>query len=482
MQTGGVKLKDPSLKGFEPVYRMMQEPDCEFDVLTYTSRNGFLFTMNVAPEKSEYTDLSKANPDRPRFTEPVTSLILKMSVITRPGVDVRLPECNGRYKESETAVNFHAEAKLQQTCWLRSISGARPAICPSIANLSFFNNRESNKLLDFLKKFRHGLKKDNLRFILDYLAGCCRTPANSLGVIVMTRVNDSIPFYGFMKSKPTDDDLKFAFAMVIAQIVRLFIQLNVMHFDLHGENALVSGGDKTKLIDFGSAADLRVSNTWVDDAERTTLLGYMNTQESSILSGGKRQSVKSAKDKQDQIFEILDKILELDERINKGRYGSQILGPQMGWIERYKDVGGVGVGGPEILTMAFDMLVPMMTVVGQGIQPSTITAYIREGSFVDLDKPIGYYAATLPVPVNPMNPFAEPAPQPTLTRLAAESSDQPRPTRARLEPAKNAAYDSKLLGIYGTPPQCDEETGAGCTMMGGRKRRKSRRRKRTRRK
>ena len=106
MQLGGLKLKDKSKTGFAPVYDMIDHGT--LDVLTYESLKGFLFTLDVEQDVSEYLNLRGS-----RFVEPVTNYILKFSVITDTN-DETLNSCNGIEKATESAESYLEEAKLQQ--------------------------------------------------------------------------------------------------------------------------------------------------------------------------------------------------------------------------------------------------------------------------------------------------------------------------------------------------------------------------------
>jgi serine/threonine protein kinase len=236
----------------------------------------------------------------------------------------------------------------------------------------------------------------------------------------MPQVIDCLPFYDFVNTNTNIENKKIAYAMVIAQIIRLFIQLKVMHFDLHSYNALVSENDgtvKTKLIDFGSASNFKETSTYLLDAERTAWLKYMNEQENQILTRGNVHN----NEKKEVLENILKEISDLDYKVNLGNFGSQIKGPQMGWYEGYKNVPVKTKG--TILVTAYEMLVKMMTVdVNKpGITPTTINEYIRNGQFVDFSKGVDEYYVTLPS----TSPFRS--------------------------------------------PPCDDATGRGCSVSGGRR-------------
>jgi hypothetical protein len=393
MQLGGLKLKDKSKTGFAPVYDMIDHGT--LDVLTYESLKGFLFTLDVEQDVSEYLNLRGS-----RFVEPVTNYILKFSVITDTN-DEPLNSCNGVEKATESAESYLEEAKLQQNCWLRSISGGHPAICPSVANFSLFDNSESKKLLTFLQTKPSSTK---LQIVLPYLIDCCRDPSNRLGVIVMPRVANCKPFFDFI-GNATQQEQTIAYSMVIAQIVRLFVQLNVLHFDLHPYNALVSGkGDtlKTMLIDFGRASDIRSGqdDDYLTTQEKKQIRTFMDVELENILNINRRTGV----DEEVELERILAYMAKLDYDKNLALFGNQIKRAQMGWYEDYKSVSSKY---GKIPVLAYKMLVSMITADvdgGVSILPATIQGFIREGSFVNFGK---QNYANVPVkPVRSVNPFA----------------------------------------------------------------------------
>ena len=133
-QSGGVKRKadDMDSPGFTRIYNMVNAANSKLDVLNTGSLKGFMSNLTVDKEDSEYLNLRGK-----RFTEPVTNFILKFVILTDiPGRD--LGYYNGKHKSSESRESFFNEAKLQQHIWKTSIAAGRPAICPSVANLSMF--------------------------------------------------------------------------------------------------------------------------------------------------------------------------------------------------------------------------------------------------------------------------------------------------------------------------------------------------------
>ena len=281
-QKGGLKLKDASKKGFQPIYDMIQKPGSSLMLYKYHSLKGFMVILTVPKEGSEYLAFSGT-----RFQEPVTSYILKI-VVTSDINDTRLPIfLTNIEKASESVASFTEEAKLQQYIWKSSIIGGRPAICPSIANLSLFDHTNSKYLLDFLlnqgpKIIKKGTNPIDANDAFLYLYNTIsKNPSYGMGILSMSTVEQSetledflnLPigsdFYGIPM---TEEMKKQAYANVLAEIIRLFIMIGVIHFDLHVQNSLIflsqDNEIKCKIIDFGRASDI---NKGRDDGYLTML-------------------------------------------------------------------------------------------------------------------------------------------------------------------------------------------------------------------
>ena len=182
LQIGGLKLKDKNKKGFLPIFDMVNKATCVLEVLTYESLKGFMVSLNISPEETEYLGLSDQN----QFTKPITSFILKFAVITKNNDDSLL-EYKGIEKSSESKESYYEEAKLQQNIWKKSITGGRPEICPPVANFSLFDNDNSKELCTFFQEKTTG----DVRDIFNYLFDCINNTIFGIGVIVMPKIENS---------------------------------------------------------------------------------------------------------------------------------------------------------------------------------------------------------------------------------------------------------------------------------------------------
>ena len=335
-QKGGVKLKDTKKLGFKPVFDMLQSPNCVLDLLTYKSFKGFMFTLNIPPEETEYIARGKTSN---RFDDPVTSFIMKI-VITAPG-EYHLPPFKNHSKSAETKESFYEEAKLQQHIWLKSIQGKRPEICPSVANLALFNGFQSHEFLIFLSSKTQGIAQDAVQ----YLHNIVLDRNYEIGVMLMPNITESLTFNAFLNIKgqfvygiPVDRQrIEFAYAYLISQVCRLYVDIGVIHFDLHRQNCLIRihNGEITALIiDFG-----RASNFMNDVPDE-----YLSVDQKMDLQQSRKDAYENLfslpyttennfQDQASYVEGMMLYIKFLDAHVNKQMFANY-TGYQMRWLEK----------------------------------------------------------------------------------------------------------------------------------------------------
>ena len=458
-QNGGLKLIHPEKHGFKAVYDMINRG--RLQLLTYESLKGFMFTLNVAEADSEYFTFSGT-----RFTKPVTSFILKLAVIT-PNNNENLDTFKGRGKSSESDESYFEEAKLQQQIWKTSIGGNRPEICPSVANFSLFDNSDSNDLLTFLDRYTTTLLEQE---VFTYLRTQINKPKNGIlsdngiGVIVMPNVERSTTFSGFLGMSNFNgvsvntESKNTAYAYVIAQIVRLYLNIGVIHFDLHLKNILIylssSNQIKSVLIDFGRASNLMTGedDDYLDIAEkRMSILGIKEPKFNELFD----LNINTPDKKSNFIIKILNYIARTDYEKNQAMFGNSSTYPpdryQMDWWENVKT-------NKIICERAFDKLKEMMISPDgrTGLTQKSLTNYEKEGHLVDFTKEILDFIVPFPGPTRLVAPVAVPRVQ-----LVATGPVAPR-----------VAVPPVATGPVA--PACDKP---GCTIMGGRKNKKSKKHK-----
>jgi len=467
-QSGGVKRKadDTASPGFTPIYNMVNAANSKLNVLATNSLKGFMLNLTVDKEDSEYLNLRDNE-----FTEPVTDFILKFVILT----DIPSRELgyyNGTRKSSESHERFFNEAKLQQYIWKESITFGRPAICPSVANLSMFTKDDSLSLMNFFKESNaNNYPIDttdespnpitNNSDVFEFLSNKSQIPQHDrgIGVLVMPTITQSTTLKQFM-SLPinsnfygkiiTYPDKLNAISNAFAQIARLFIEIGVIHFDLHAGNIMIYLNSeqeiKCSLIDFG-----RVSNIHSDDAdiylnkgrkEHIKLgINYFKETFAALNEGHERLLELNQRRKdllklhmepskllefdqsQDELMklnnvrnelrikeinymqDVMDYIADYDLYINNPIYYKDGVSYQMRWYSPFRNYDKLTNNRKkgeymELFVNAFDILYNMTLLHGNSTDtsPDTINTYELDGSFVNLNTTEGIDAFIVPFP------------------------------------------------------------------------------------
>jgi hypothetical protein len=408
-QTGGLKLINIEKRGFTPVYDMAVKDSSIVSLLTASSLKGFMFNLIVDESNSEYLTLNGT-----QFTSVVTKFILKFVVITgRP--NFYLGDYNGVRKSSESINTFFEEAKLQQHIWKKSITGGGPAICPSVANLSMFNWINSARLLSFFFHKTNAIPDTSEAF--DFIFNNSNKESRGIGVLVMPTITqsttlgrffdlpDNSDFYG---KEITDAEKSEAVSNVFAQIVRLFIEIGVIHFDLHLGNALIYLTPeleiKSSLIDFGKASDILSDATdnfipkdFKETHARVEMKKFYDEFLSLIRDGNNSNERKTA-----YVRQVLDFIARTDLTVNNPRYfKNDGKNYQMRWFTRF-------VNYIPLMARAFDILQTMIPanvdstethpIDSMETQPETLKSYETGGYLVNFDSAEGLSSFIVPYP------------------------------------------------------------------------------------
>jgi hypothetical protein len=331
--SGGLYKIDHRKSGFRPVYDMLNSPSSSLGLVTYNSLKGFILRLEVDKVDSEYKVRGES--------ENATSFILKFVVITKYP-DEALVDFKRVNKASESRDTFFSEAKMQTDILTRSIVGRHPGICPSVANLSLFNNQNSKRLLTFLEETFVGAKSSPaVNDIFEYLMGVIDgNPTYELGVLLMANVTNSETFGSFISSA-SPDDLTSALVETIVNILRLFLVSHAVHFDLHEGNVLIYkkyGHVKSKLIDFGSASlfNNREADPFLSVVAKTQILRIRDNYFNEMFE------THSDPDKIDFVKRLFGDVYKIAQDVNQVvfdyRNSRGSLNPddcQMDWIERY---------------------------------------------------------------------------------------------------------------------------------------------------
>ena len=432
MQRGGLKLKDRQKTGFTPVYDMIEKGT--LSLLTYSSLKGFMINLEVPEEYSEYLALNKSI----RFETPVTNFILKFAVIT-PLNDMRLDRYKNKSKSSESKQSFFEEAKLQQYIWKTSIAGGKPEICPPVANFSLFDNVNSRYLLDYLK----GKTSRDTREVFDYLLDQVNGYNSGIGIIVMPKIENSDTLHQFVLNND-ETSANQAYACVIAQIVKLFIIIKVIHFDLHRGNALIYWNPdsviESYLIDFGRASFMNDNNyEYLDSRKKTQCLEEGEKYFKEMFSLIHKSDAEKGEFMLKVIKYIADRDLEENGRIfNKTR-------PQMNWYASCTD---------DVFQMAFDKLIEITISDSTRMGNSTITSYENNGSLIKFRDISEFEVPFLPRAPSrpPPRPPSRPPPSPPRIPPSLEFGTLPGPPSGTYPITPSGIPPSSESGTLPGPP------------------------------
>ena len=401
---GGLKLKRRHETGFIAIYNMLNRPGSTLKLLTYTSLKGFIFTVTVAKdEDGGYLDY-----DGNKFKKDVTSYLLKIAVISSIN-DGYLPTYRGVTKRTESEESYFDEAIMQQTVWKKSIStGGKSPICPPVANLSLFGNSDSEELLSFL--ISKTITSPETKEVLDYMRDTCITPfyGLSIGVIVMPMIQNSKTFNDYSNARalivPTrstrttdrivDVVLDEVYIDAAAELIRLFIDIGVLHFDAHIRNVLVytkiDSSPKCVIIDFGRASNIQED---FDDE-------YMNRKEKEKARANKDvfydQFFKHGNNKIKFIKKACEYYRSIDFTKNTKIFGTEQTDAQSDWLWIY-----VAEQPDEFYEKVYDKLKNIITVTeDRGIQAGTITKLEKEGRFFNINGSLQDFKVSFPRPTN----------------------------------------------------------------------------------
>lgn len=397
-QKGGLKLKDPTKQGFKAIYDMINSPSGVLKLLTFSSLKGFIITLDVSPDDSEYLKLTGS-----KFTEPETSFLLKFAVIT-PRNNENLGVYKTIDKASESQDSFFEEAKLQQKIWKKSIQGGRPAICPPVANFSLFDNINSKNILQYLINLPVSKANADVKDIFNFLFKIINYPGNAdcgIGVIVMPKVENSDTFGKFRDTAVgqdfkgitlTDTVKNEGYSCVSAQVVRLFVDIGVIHFDLHSGNALMynEGGQiKCLLIDFGRVSDITngKDDEYLTALEKNNLIVQKNAFYDAIFLPQTRAAnvaiASTTPSRNTQlILDVMNLLKAKDHEKNQMMFSySDPDTYQMNWYENYPTTAA---------ERAFNILFSSISSEGRMLG-TTIKSYEKIGSLVNFEQPIAQF-------------------------------------------------------------------------------------------
>jgi len=391
LQKGGAKLLHPDKIGFKPIFDMLTSPGAILKLLSNDSRYGFIFELIVRSEYTEYY----TNDATGMFKIPITNFILKIVVIA--SLKVNLPKCGSKY--SVIAKEFLDEAKNQQLIWLKSIAGGRPEICPAVANLSLFNKDEADKLIDFLSDKSDAPEifeclKETLESMTHAETMSHAQVTCGMGIMLMPKVMWSSTVYEFMNRNRDVNSVRQeldAISNILAQVVRLFIDIGIIHRDLHKRNVLLYPSTihiQSEIIDFGNVINVNQEQYLIDKKEEMTRRFF------EIITSHEQPVVFSLPLKE----EFMHNALKYIYAVNQSEKYIVVPGklPNMQWLVDTAD------SVPVVYSLSFDIL--QKYYIASVDNPTQMTediinSYIRAGELANFDKDIETFYVSLPSPL-----------------------------------------------------------------------------------
>lgn len=324
------------ISDIERIRNMLNSPRSTIEMLTCSSAKGFMFEMTVDPGHSEFS-----NPGGER----ITSFIVKLAVTSQQNdeeLDDYVPVNRGGTpvtKLTESAENYFQEAKIQQDVWMSTVVGNRLPVSPPIVSFSLFNNENGKNFLTFLN---YKVKKPKSVHTIKYLRRVLQNPDYGLGMIIMSKVLHSDTFENFLdlprnsrtsfQGVPvTEQVVSEVYAKLVSNIVRLYIEVGVIHFDLHLKNALVYLNGRNSLnvyiIDYGRASDVKdaTTNEYLGPAEKRPLHAKSEALRAILLDlchPGKR-APPTTEQKVEFISDVIDPLRTIEHAKSQQLYGGE---------------------------------------------------------------------------------------------------------------------------------------------------------------
>ena len=479
---GGAILLDTSLGGCGAVINMIQEPTSAIKLLTISSLKGFIFTLNV-PNNSLFRNFKFLG------NAPITSFIIKFTVIDALG-DSYLPDCEGKEKMTESSQTFYDEAKIQNQIWIDSAVGSKPIFTPSIADFSLFHPEQAFKLLDImLNKMPPSDRSIPVFEYLKDLFDPSATTSYDLGLILMPNIVNSIGLTKYLKQP--DSDIYTAQCKSIANVINLFVFKKVIHFDLHGDNAMIQttaeGDINSFIIDFGRATDISndamPGSSYLQTAielneARTRSREFAKIFDDCIRDGRCDDSFKV------QLIQNIMEYLKLIDHSQNDKIFGNISGYQMEWMDWLIETAKGPIKDVWLLCIYNKVLHDHYIDVGSSkplLQRSTVKAYVREQKLIDFTRGIDTFYCTDPR-LSPTSPAAAAAAA-TGNFLVGKKGYAAAATATVPSPPSPSSFAISFVPGHSAKRQritsCDRSpTGVGCAVMGGKKRRRTKRTKR----
>jgi hypothetical protein len=460
-QKGGVKKKNRDKPTTDILHDTLESAGVVLNVISDSSLKCFVIEIIINDTNAcEYIDIQNGGI----FNKPVKRLVMKIIITTQAAAATKLlpyivnptnPNPVSYSKETETIPGILTEAHVQQTAWIRSVANGRVPVCPSVADLIFFDNQDGKKFITYLQtKFAQGSQGMTIfKYILERLDP---EPERGICVMIMPEVSASpqvlsaevasavaaapqqasMTLIDFLRLPPNSNfqglnvntDLRNrAFSLITACVMRLF-WTGILHFDLHYKNFLLyvdeNGTLQGKIIDLGNSIIFTEGpNKFMPDPrDIRTLIDALETYKRSISS---RDGINNNY-KKGFVVGLLDMIKQFDTKVNQTVYThiprfqlpDNNQNCQMTWWQTIKDKKAADDAGTDhsfsrIISDAYDIAQNGFIVdidARGGVSGETIARYVSQGLIPDFDpikSPVlRHWQWGPPVAARVLDPFA----------------------------------------------------------------------------
>ena len=413
---GGLKTMRPKKhknNSFDLVRTMLFSPNAKTKLISFNSLYGFIFRLSVDLSHAQFLDVRNS-----KFQTPVTEYIIKLSVIADEEDD-DLGFFLNHKKTAMTAREFMDEAIFQQSVWLRGIQGGREALSPSVANASILNMKDSETFMyelenntmdsiDYNDEEADTEKEEAEAFFLFMIGLFTQTQQTSkpmkLGVLTMALKPNARSMESELNRikllKLPAIEMTERYAMALSNILRLVLQMKIMHLDLHENNILfyehvttTTTTTKCILIDFGRASFL--SNGKADEYltvkqkqhalsivekmfDKSLSYNLAHTASSSSSSSSSSFSTKQSQLRFHFVETVLRYIVNLHIQMNKELFEVNENQHQLLWISQIPDK-------QTCFLLSYQMYLQQIQTINTGLSETTLKNYIREGRIENLD-------------------------------------------------------------------------------------------------
>jgi serine/threonine protein kinase len=257
------------------------------------SRKSVLVELNVPSKRSFFNVQRKIGE---KFDLPVTDYFFKFVVISDDESEY-IGDLFGDSKYTTIMDNYFNEVRHQDLIWKKTYSSSHGAICSPVLYDNYMDAEDAINVIDYILEFCPDLK--GLHFLKDVFEN---NPNYYMGIISSQLFQDvnTLNDYcirSYCDHSDEDDhnyDVEFILIDVLANIIRIYIDMGIIHYDLHKDNILVKC-DMTKcyIVDFDLST--KVSETDKRYKKHRDQFIKLSSNENSSISAKKDFVVNTLK-------------------------------------------------------------------------------------------------------------------------------------------------------------------------------------------